>query len=128
MTFLERFRVKRKHLLSLTYFLIEFRHFCCLRDSLPAFLESTVYPLSQIVIPSALQVIYNNLCPQWNEFFRVSVCHYAKKLHFRVKDQDELGTDQVGEVCIPVEELLKKPKLTINGKELDAELSDMQSD
>ena len=63
-----------------------------------------------------LQVIYNNLCPQWNEFFRVSVCHYAKKLHFRVKDQDELGTDQVGEVCIPVEELLKKPKLTINGK------------
>ena len=62
------------------------------------------------------QVIYNNLCPQWNEFFRVSVCHYAKKLHFRVKDQDELGTDQVGEVCIPVEALLKKPKLTINGK------------
>lgn len=28
-------------------------------------------------------VIYNNLCPQWNEFFRVSVCHYAKKLLFR---------------------------------------------
>ena len=37
-------------------------------------------------------------------------------MHFRVKDQDELGTDQVGEVCIPVETLLKKPKLTINGK------------
>ena len=34
-----------------------------------------------------LQVVYNNLCPQWNEFFRVSVCHYAKKLLFRVKDQ-----------------------------------------
>jgi hypothetical protein len=37
-------------------------------------------------------------------------------LRFRVKDQDELGTDQVGEVSIPVEELLRKPKLSICGK------------
>ena len=62
------------------------------------------------------QVIYNNLCPQWNEFFRVSVCHYAKSLSFRIKDQDELGTDQVGEVSIPVEELLKKPNMSICGE------------
>ena len=51
MTFLERFRVKRKHLLSLTYFLIEFRHFCCLRDSLQAFLKTTVY-------------IHSTVCPR----------------------------------------------------------------
>ena len=62
-------------------------------------------------------MIYNNLCPQWNEFFRVSVCHYAKRLVFRVKDQDELGTDQVGEVFIPVEELTRKPKLSISGEQ-----------
>ena len=60
-------------------------------------------------------MIYNNLCPQWNEFFRVSVCHYAKVLSFRIKDQDELGTEMVGEVNIPVEDLLKKPNLSIIG-------------
>ena len=55
------------------------------------------------------------MCPQWNEFFRVSVCHYAKVLSFRIKDQDELGTEMVGEVNIPVEDLLKKPNLSIIG-------------
>lgn len=60
-------------------------------------------------------VVYNNLCPQWNEFFRVSVCHYAKKLLFRVKDQDELGTEMVGEVSISVQELLDKPGMKIHG-------------
>ena len=42
----------------------------------------------KLTFPSSIfQVVYNNLCPQWNEFFRVSVCHYAKRLLFRVKDQ-----------------------------------------
>ena len=35
----------------------------------------------KLTFPSSIfQVVYNNLCPQWNEFFRVSVCHYAKRL------------------------------------------------
>ena len=77
------------------------------------------YILKQIYL---FQVIYNNLCPQWNEFFRVSVCHYAKSLSFRIKDQDELGTDQVGEVSIPVEELLKKPNMSICGELVNKQL------
>ena len=43
------------------------------------------------------------------------MCHYAKVLSFRIKDQDELGTEMVGEVNIPVEDLLKKPNLSIIG-------------
>lgn len=60
-------------------------------------------------------VIYNNLCPQWNEFFRVSVCHHAKRLVFRIKDQDELGTDNVGEVCVMVSDLLQMPGMRLHG-------------
>ena len=61
-------------------------------------------------------MIYNNLCPQWNEYFRVSVCHQAKKLVFRVKDQDELGTDNVGEVVIRVQDLLSAQDNRIHGE------------
>ena len=63
-------------------------------------------------------MIYNNLCPQWNEFFRVSVCHHAKRLLFRVKDQDELGTDNVGEVSVALKDLLAKPGMKIHGKNI----------
>ena len=48
---------------------------------------SLPFSATELTFPSLFQVIYNNLCPQWNEFFRVSVCHYAKRLLFRVKDQ-----------------------------------------
>ena len=50
------------------------------------------------------------------------MCHYAKSLSFRIKDQDELGTDQVGEVSIPVEELLKKPNMSICGELVNKQL------
>lgn len=71
-----------------------------------------------------LQVIYNNLFPQWNEFFRVSVCHHAKKIIFRVKDQDELGSENLGEVIVSVKEQLLSPAKRVQGTFTDTFLTD----
>eukprot|EP00094_Tigriopus_californicus_P007112 TCALIF_06847-PA protein Name:"Similar to PLD1 Phospholipase D alpha 1 (Oryza sativa subsp. japonica)" AED:0.00 eAED:0.00 QI:0/0.87/0.66/0.88/1/1/9/545/745 len=62
-----------------------------------------------------MKVIYNNLFPQWNELFRVSVCHHAKKIIFRVKDQDELGSENLGEVVISIKEQLLTPTKRVQG-------------
>ncbi|CAB4065983.1 PLD1_2 [Lepeophtheirus salmonis] len=73
----------------------------------------TVYLDSTRIISTS--VIYNNLHPQWNEYFRVMVCHHAKKLLFRVKDQDEISSELIGEIVISVKDLLYKPGMRYQG-------------
>ena len=54
------------------------------------------------------RVIDNDLNPVWNEDFYVPVAHYVSSLVFRVQDIDPLLlTSDLGEVYLPVEELLK---------------------
>jgi len=47
------------------------------------------------------RVIDNSLDPEWNETFRVEVCHRAKVLIFDVRDKDHATTEKIGivEIC-----------------------------
>ena len=51
-------------------------------------------------------VIDNNLNPQWNETFRVDVCHHATSITFTVKDKDFLSSETMGSVKFMAESLI----------------------
>lgn len=57
-------------------------------------------------------IIYNDLNPEWNEVFRVEVCHKADLLVFDVRDKDHAYTEEIGLVEINTQHLL-------NGQVLD---------
>jgi len=57
-------------------------------------------------------VIDNNLNPEWNETFRVEVCHKADTLVFDVRDKDHAYTEEIGLVEISTQHL-------INGQVID---------
>lgn len=56
-------------------------------------------------------VIKNNENPTWMQHFNVPVAHYAAEVHFVVKDSDIVGSQIMGAVGIPVEELFKASKI-----------------
>ncbi|XP_019461280.1 PREDICTED: phospholipase D gamma 1-like isoform X3 [Lupinus angustifolius] len=68
-------------------------------------------------------VISNNENPVWEQHFYVNVAHYAAELHFVVKDSDVVGSQIIGVVAIPVEQIYSGervegtyPILNNNGK------------
>ncbi|OMO89630.1 C2 calcium-dependent membrane targeting [Corchorus capsularis] len=68
-------------------------------------------------------VISNTETPVWMQHFNVPVAHYAPEIHFVVKDSDVVGSQIIGAVGIPVEQLFSGgkvegtfPILNANGK------------
>ena len=69
-------------------------------------------------------VILNDLDPVWNEMFRLEVCHWSKELLFQVRDKDHAYAEYIGDVRIPVQDILESglvegefPILTESAKE-----------
>lgn len=50
-------------------------------------------------------VISNSENPVWQQHFYVPVAHYAAEVHFSVKDSDVVGSELIGVVAIPVEQI-----------------------
>uniref|UniRef100_A0A2N9GN39 Phospholipase D n=1 Tax=Fagus sylvatica TaxID=28930 RepID=A0A2N9GN39_FAGSY len=65
-------------------------------------------------------VISNNENPVWMQHFNVPVAHYAAKVHFVVKDSDVVGSQIIGAVGIPVEQLFSGMKVEGNFPIIDA--------
>ncbi len=51
-------------------------------------------------------VVLNNLNPEWNEMYRVEVCHFAEDLIFEIRDKDHAYSEYIGSVSIPTSSLL----------------------
>ena len=51
-------------------------------------------------------IIDNDLNPEWNETFRIEVCHKADSLIFDVRDKDHMNTEQIGVVELATQLLL----------------------
>ncbi|KAH7849966.1 hypothetical protein Vadar_025728 [Vaccinium darrowii] len=84
-------------------------------------------PYVSISVTSAVigrtYVISNNENPIWTQRFFVPVAHYAAEVHFLVKDNDVVGSQLMGVVAIPVEQIYSGQKiqgvypiLSTNGK------------
>ncbi|GLU05735.1 hypothetical protein SLE2022_228160 [Rubroshorea leprosula] len=56
-------------------------------------------------------VISNSENPVWMQHFNVHVAHYAAEVHFVVKDNDVVGSQIMGAVGIPVEQLCSGTKV-----------------
>ncbi|KAE8694616.1 Phospholipase D gamma 3 [Hibiscus syriacus] len=56
-------------------------------------------------------VISNSENPVWMQYFNVPVAHYASEVHFVVKDSDVVGSQIMGAVGIPVEQLCSGTKV-----------------
>lgn len=56
-------------------------------------------------------VISNSENPEWKQHFYVPVAHYAAEVHFVVKDSDVVGSQLMGAVGVPVEQLLLGKKI-----------------
>ncbi|CAN0904027.1 Phospholipase D beta 1 [Linum grandiflorum] len=57
-------------------------------------------------------VIENSEHPVWMQhFFNVPVAHYASEIHFIVKDNDMVGSEVIGVVGVPVEDLVLRKKI-----------------
>uniref|UniRef100_A0A6A7G2J4 phospholipase D n=3 Tax=Hirondellea gigas TaxID=1518452 RepID=A0A6A7G2J4_9CRUS len=56
-------------------------------------------------------IIYNSLNPQWNEKFRVEMCHEVESFLFSVKDLDLLKVECMGYMNIRAEDLLHEEPL-----------------
>ncbi|KAK7815159.1 phospholipase d gamma 1 [Quercus suber] len=56
-------------------------------------------------------VISNSENPVWRQNFNVPVAHYAAEVHFVVKDSDIVGSQIMGVVGIPVEQLYSGMKI-----------------
>lgn len=56
-------------------------------------------------------VIRNTEKPVWNQHFNVPVAHHASEVHFVVKDNDVVGSQIIGAVGIPAEQLLSGMKV-----------------
>lgn len=56
-------------------------------------------------------IIRNNENPVWMQHFNVPVAHLASEIHFVVKDNDIVGSQVIGAVGIPVENLCNGSKL-----------------
>ncbi|GAB4861851.1 Phospholipase D beta 1 [Ancistrocladus abbreviatus] len=56
-------------------------------------------------------VINNEENPVWMQHFNVPVAHYAAEIHFFVKDSDVVGSQLIGHVAIPVEQIYSGGKV-----------------
>ncbi|XP_022757160.1 phospholipase D beta 1-like isoform X2 [Durio zibethinus] len=56
-------------------------------------------------------VISNSENPVWMQHFNVPVAHYAAEVHFVVKDSDVVGSQLIGIVTIPVEQIYSGEKI-----------------
>lgn len=56
-------------------------------------------------------VIHNDENPVWMQHFYVPVAHYSAEVHFVVKDHDIVGSQIMGAVGIPVEQIISGNKL-----------------
>ncbi|KAK1418721.1 hypothetical protein QVD17_27867 [Tagetes erecta] len=56
-------------------------------------------------------VISNNENPVWKQHFNVPVAHHAAEVHFLVKDNDVVGSQLIGIVSIPVEQIYSGTKI-----------------
>ncbi|XP_044502403.1 phospholipase D beta 2-like [Mangifera indica] len=56
-------------------------------------------------------VINNNEDPAWQQHFYVPVAHYAAEVRFSVKDSDVVGSELIGVVAIPVEQIYSGAKV-----------------
>ncbi|XVF33424.1 hypothetical protein REPUB_Repub17cG0167800 [Reevesia pubescens] len=56
-------------------------------------------------------VISNSENPVWMQHFYVPVAHYAAEVHFVVKDSDVVGSQLIGVVQIPVEQIYSGEKI-----------------
>ncbi|XP_024394279.1 phospholipase D delta [Physcomitrium patens] len=52
------------------------------------------------------RVISNSTNPQWNEHFSIPVAHYVSEVEITVKDNDVLGAQLIGDVKIPVGDIM----------------------
>ncbi|KAK9273120.1 hypothetical protein L1049_017927 [Liquidambar formosana] len=72
-------------------------------------------PYVSISVSSAVigrtYVISNDENPVWKQHFYVPVAHYAAEVHFVVKDSDVLGSQLIGVVAIPVEQIYSGVKV-----------------
>jgi Ca2+-dependent lipid-binding protein len=50
--------------------------------------------------------VLNDLNPQWNESFKVELCHWGANLNFEVRDKDHAYTEYIGMVQIPASDLI----------------------
>ncbi|XP_057775686.1 phospholipase D beta 1-like [Salvia miltiorrhiza] len=69
-------------------------------------------------------VISNSENPVWSQHFHLPVAHYGAEVHFVVKDSDVVGSQIIGAVGIPVEQVISGvliegtfPILAANGKQ-----------
>lgn len=56
-------------------------------------------------------VISNSENPVWKQHFYVPVAHYAAEVHFLVKDSDVVGSQIIGVVAIPVDQIYSGAKV-----------------
>ena len=52
-------------------------------------------------------VILNDLNPEWNESYRIEVCHFANELIFEVRDKDHAYSEDIGMVVMQTADLLQ---------------------
>ena len=57
------------------------------------------------------RVIDNSLDPNWDEMFKIEVCHHADSLIFDVRDKDHTSTDVIGEVSLSLQEILDSQEI-----------------
>ncbi|KAL9245316.1 hypothetical protein vseg_018981 [Gypsophila vaccaria] len=77
--------------------------------------KMTSDPYVSIVISNAVigrtYVIANDENPEWMQHFNIPVAHQAAELHFLVKDSNVVGSQLIGSVSIPVEQIYSGAKV-----------------
>ena len=67
-------------------------------------------PYAAVILAGArvarTRVIKNDKNPKWNEQFSIPVAHYVKDVQITIKTDDMIGAPIVGDVSIPVEEII----------------------
>ncbi|KAJ9563469.1 hypothetical protein OSB04_008629, partial [Centaurea solstitialis] len=63
------------------------------------------YLYSRGARPSKHGYVPYNDGPRWNQLFNIHVAHHAAEVHFLVKDSDTLGSQLIGVVVIPVDQI-----------------------
>lgn len=68
-------------------------------------------PFVDVILGSAklakTRVICNDLNPEWNESYRIDVCHVSDELRFEVLDKDHAYAEMIGIVKLSTAELVE---------------------
>ena len=57
-------------------------------------------------------IILNNLNPEWNESYRIEVCHFANQVLFEIRDKDHAYAEKIGEVVFETTALLSGQQIS----------------